>query len=532
MQNFPFWHITSQSKGSYIESTDSIISVDSFFWGGCMKKFMIFVAMLICFSGCDQSNGNKLHSFSVQSLDSDQKAIPVAILGGGIAGLTAALYCAQAGVEGIVIEGIKPGGALAQSHSVRNWPGVIDAPGVAITESIKKQVIENGITIVGEEVVNSDFSSWPYTITSKKIVDGGLVTRKALSCIVATGSEPRYLGIPGETGPNGYWGKGVSNCAVCEGSLCKDKAVGIVGGGDAAVVEATYLAGIAKKVTVFVRKDHFRAKDRQALDRMLAHKNIEVMFNTEVRSIQGDGEQVTQVMIEKNQSKKIQPYNLDALFLAIGATPNTALFKGKLDLDANGFITTTEHQSTKVPGVFVAGDVCDPFFIQAVTAAGQGCMAMLQAKKFLEAAGFSANKNIDVASAPTKTASVKAPTLRYAGQLKEIESTKEFKELVLHSPVPVFIDMFGTFCMPCRMMTPVLEEAAKQYSGRVQFVKIDVSTSNFAVDKVLASINAPSIKGIPAFLFVKDGKVVSMEVGRKEMSELHQLIKKHFGISR
>ena len=178
----------------------------------------------------------------------------VIILGGGIGSLTSALYLARAGVVPIVLEGPNPGGLIIQSHSVQNWPGEMEISGMALVDKVSKQVVANGAKLIQEEVVTVNFSKSPFLITTRKIGEQETRQRLCSNVIIAMGSKPNFLGIPGE---NTYWGRGISNCATCDGALYRGKSVGVVGAGDAAVLEALYLANIAKEVTVFVRKDAF-----------------------------------------------------------------------------------------------------------------------------------------------------------------------------------------------------------------------------------------------------------------------------------
>ncbi|MFA6527702.1 MAG: FAD-dependent oxidoreductase, partial [Candidatus Babeliales bacterium] len=247
---------------------------------------LIYLCLLVILTPACTSHKT---SHSKADITYDSKALPVIILGGGIAGLTSALYCSQANIPCLVIEGPKPGGALSQSHSVRNWPGVIDLPGADIVGALKKQVTAAGITIVQEKVTSVDLSHRPFTVTTSATAQSDRYeTRTANACVIAMGTEPNFLNIPGERGADGYWGRGITNCAVCEGSLCKGKKVAIVGGGDAAMVEAGYLADIAAHVTIFVRGKHLRAKDEKTKDRTLGKPNVSIMYETQVTRAEGD----------------------------------------------------------------------------------------------------------------------------------------------------------------------------------------------------------------------------------------------------
>lgn len=482
-------------------------------------RFMLMLAAMHCMPGCLSSEKSSpvLH---MKNITLSEKPTPAIILGGGIAGLTAALYMAQANIPCVVIEGSKPGGALAQSHSVRNWPGKTDVPGAEIVSEIKDQVIANNVSILAQEVIEVDFSSWPYSIKTKQLSDGQVIEHKVLSCIIAMGAEPNFLGIPGETGNNGYWGRGVSNCAVCEGSLYKDKTVVVVGGGDAAIVEAGYLANIAKEVHVLIRKDVFRTKDIQARDRALHRPNVNVQFNTQAKEILGDGNKVTQVVVENNQTHQRKVLDVDGFFLAIGSQPKTAIFKNQLELEQRGFIALKDQQKTSKPGVFAAGDVSDPLFVQAITSAGQGCMAALQAKKFLEDVGFEVtfqnhNKQEEGVNQEVRVSeSVRvAKEPEHEGKRRRVHEPKDLREFVrltAREQLPSVIDLYSTWCMPCKRMEPIFDDLAKFYKDKVNFIKINVSTSVPSAGSLVKMLHGNEVRAVPTFLFVRDGR----EVGR------------------
>lgn len=350
-----------------------------------LKAIILSSSVLLLF-GC--FHGIETQNLDLKSIKNITEIYPVVVLGSGVAGLTAANYLAQANIPTIVIEGETPGGALMLSHSVRNWPGVIDLPGREIIDTLRQQAEKSGVRIIDGKATKVDFTTWPFTIELETMTRSIPNTLQALSCIIATGATPNYLGIPGETGDNGYWGRGVTNCAVCDGPLYRGLSVGIVGGGDAAMAEASYLSGIAEKVTIFVRGDSLRAKDHKKRDEVLTLPNVSVIFNTKVTEVQGDDNVVTQVKTLNTKTNETSIVALDGLFLAIGSQPNTTLFKKQLTLDDLGHVVLTHDQATSRKGVFAAGDVCDPVFRQAVTSAGQGCKAALQTQKFLDDLGF------------------------------------------------------------------------------------------------------------------------------------------------
>jgi thioredoxin reductase (NADPH) len=279
----------------------------------------------------------------------------------------------------VVVEGPNPGGLITQSHSVQNWPGEMEISGLDLGDKIRAQAIANGAKVLNEEVVAIDFTKRPFQMTVKRV--GEEKTRKieSKSVIIGMGTKPNFLGIPGE---QTYWGRGISNCAICDGSIYRGSKVGVVGGGDAAVLEALYLSNIAKEVTVFVRKDSFKGIEEKRIQTLRSKANVKIFFNTELKEVKGSKDKIESVVL-KTKDKPNTLYTLDGLFLAIGSTPNSQLFKGVLDLDAQGYILLKNNQETSIPGIYAIGDIVDPVFKQAITAAGDGAKAALQSERFL-----------------------------------------------------------------------------------------------------------------------------------------------------
>ena len=451
----------------------------------------------------------------------------VVILGGGVGGLTAALYCLQAQIPTLVIEGNKPGGALAQSHSVRNWPGVSNAPGFNITTSIKKQILEIGASIVQERVVAVDFSQQPLLITTAAIDDASKTrTIKALSVIIATGTEPNLLGIPGE---QTFWGKGVSNCAVCEGSLFKEKTVAIVGGGDAAVIEASYLAEIAKKVVIIVRGSSFRAKDTIARDAVLAKNNVKVLLNTTMQQINGNEHGVTDaILLDKATNKQIT-LTIDGVFLAIGSQPNTKFLAGQVPLDERGFIILKNHQACMIPGVFAVGDVCDSEFVQAITAAGDGCKAALQAIKYLATLRDVATQEPKIIKKSLEQKEV-VPPAKKTHSVYELTSNNDIQQLIMASKTPVVLDIFATWCNPCQRMAPVFDRLAEKYAGNVLFLKLNIENEQCNLEALVRQLKGRDVTSVPAFLLIQNGKEKNRISGSTSQQQFEHIINNTFGL--
>ncbi len=303
------------------------------------------------------------------------QARKVAIIGSGPAGYTAAIYAARADLAPTMFLGLQPGGQLTLTSDVENWPGEADGVlGPDLMEKLKKQAGRFGTTFVEDEIVAVDFSQRPFVLTQGK---GGTVTADAV--IIATGASARWLGIPGE---KEFQGKGVSACATCDGFFFRDKKVVVVGGGDSAMEEATFLTKFAREVVVLVRSDKLRAS-KIMQERALKNPKISFMWFTEPKEVVGEGK-VTGVKVVNSQTGEESLVSADGFFVAIGHEPNTKIFEGKVALDVKQYIMHAPDSSkTSVEGVFACGDVIDAHYRQAVTAAGSGCMAALEAERWL-----------------------------------------------------------------------------------------------------------------------------------------------------
>ena len=297
----------------------------------------------------------------------------VIIIGAGPAGYTAGIYCSRARHNTLLISGILPGGQLMNTTDVENYPGFeqgIMGPDLMLT--MRKQTERMGTEILDDEVTSVDFKNNPLKISTASN------TFEANSVIVCTGANPRKIGLDGE---QTFAGKGVSYCATCDGAFFKNQELIVVGGGDSAMEEATFLTKFASTVHIVHRRDEFRAS-KIMQERALANEKIKVHFNYTVENIQGD--QKFQKVILKNV-KNDEKVTLEAggLFVAIGHEPNSKILQGQVELDANGYVVLKNNTETSIPGVFCAGDVHDHMYRQAVTAAGFGCMAAIDADKYL-----------------------------------------------------------------------------------------------------------------------------------------------------
>jgi thioredoxin reductase (NADPH) len=305
----------------------------------------------------------------------------VVILGSGPAGYTAALYTARANLRPLVLKGLEAGGQLMLTTEVENYPGFADGiMGPELMDAMEKQAARFDAEIVAQSATRVDLSERPFGVWA------GDHEWRAGTLIVATGASARWLGVPGE---ERLRGRGVSACATCDGFFFRDRELLVVGGGDTAMEEATFLTKFASKVTIVHRRDEFRAS-KIMQERALANPKISVIWDTVVDEILGDGA-VTGARLRNVRSGEVAEVATDGVFMAIGHTPNTELLRGQVELTDGGYVVVEEPTTrTSVPGVFAAGDVTDVIYRQAVTAAGQGCKAAIDAERFLEAEGHRA----------------------------------------------------------------------------------------------------------------------------------------------
>ena len=300
----------------------------------------------------------------------------VIIIGSGPAGLTAALYTARANLKPLVIEGLEAGGQLMLTTLVENWPGHRDGiMGPDLMTEMRAQAQRFGAEIIQGNVESVDLNHRPFTV---KTTDQAYQTR---SVIVATGATARLLGLESERSLIGH---GVSTCATCDGFFFRGKPIAVIGGGDSAMEEAIFLTKFASSVTVVHRREALRAS-KIMQDKAFANPKISFEWNSEVEDVRDAGQgAVTALVLRNNKTGEQKTLEVEGVFVAIGHTPNTSLFKGQLETDANGYIVTHSGTRTNIPGVFAAGDVQDHIYRQAITAAGSGCMAAIDAEKYLE----------------------------------------------------------------------------------------------------------------------------------------------------
>jgi thioredoxin reductase (NADPH) len=297
------------------------------------------------------------------------------ILGGGPAGLTAAIYASRSGISPLVVEGKQPGGQLMGTSFIENWPGSKKILGPQLMIDMRSHAEGLGARFLSEDIKRVDFYQQPFTVFTEKEE-----SIRAESVIIATGSNPKRLKCPGE---DTYWGKGVTTCAVCDGAFYRDGKVIVIGGGDTAMEDASFMANFTKTITVVHILDKLTASTVMQ-KRVLENPNTSIIYNSTVTAFEGNGSRLTHAVVTNQRTGESFKMACDVAFVAIGLLPNTAPFKGQIDLEPNGYIITKNHTRTSVNGVFAAGDVADYVYRQAITSAGAGCMAALDADRFLK----------------------------------------------------------------------------------------------------------------------------------------------------
>lgn len=301
-------------------------------------------------------------------------AYKVVIIGSGPAGLTAGVYTSRAKLSPLIIEGNLPGGQLMTTTLVENWPGEVSIMGPQLMQKMKEHAKKYGASFESNLVKNVDLSKFPYQI----IMDSGK-TIETESIIIASGASHKKLDCKGE---KEYWGKGVTTCATCDGPFYQDREVIIAGGGNTAVTEASFLSKFASKITIIQILEQLSAND-PIKDQVLADPKVSFVYNSKIVEIKGNGEHVTSIIVENQKTKESKEIPASGIFIAVGFKPNTDMFKGQLDMDQYGYLKLTDGTKTSKEGVFAAGDVSDYRYMQAITAAGLGCMAALDCEKYV-----------------------------------------------------------------------------------------------------------------------------------------------------
>ena len=465
------------------------------------------VVASVCWTQTCMKQTTLNYSIEINKLIGKGSIIPIAVIGSGPAGLSAAIYGARANMHTVVFEGDKPGGLLTETTEVANWPGEISILGPDIIAKIRAQAQYLGAQFVLDTIKSVDFGTWPFILHTQ---NGDTV--HALSVIIATGAKPRTLGVPGE---RNYWGRGVTTCAVCDAPFFKNENVVVVGGGDSAVEEAIQLARFARSITILVRKGAMRAAFSMQ-ERLKAYKNISVKYNVEVKKINGDGTQVTSIDLLNNKTNIVEPMPISGVFLAIGHDPNTQIFKSFARMDDAGYIKLAgRSQETSTKGIFAAGDVEDHQYRQAGVASGSGIKAALDAIAFLNEISF----NTHVAHA--LEASFFSPRAVAQKNVQLINRSDDFNALVKQEGL-VVADFFTDYCPSCMQMLPVFASIAQDFVGKARFVKIDA-------DQAEDIVRAYSVIKVPCLLVFKDGALVARYSNVMNRQELKDFVGQFLG---
>ena len=467
---------------------------------------IILGGLVIILSSCMNSNSNAhsgSNSFDVRSLDAHENLVPIAILGSGPAGLSAAVYGGRAGFNVLVFEGSLPGGLLTQTTAVENWPGNIEIMGPEVIKNLKEQATKWGAKFALDTVEKVDFTQWPFKLET---ADGHEIY--ALSVILATGATPRYIGVPGE---KEFWGRGVTTCAVCDAPFYKGEDVVVVGGGDSAAEEAMQLAPYAKNITVLVRADKMRASVAMQ-NRLKEFAHIKVRYNVQIQEILGNDVQVTGVTLLNNKDNTTEHMPISGVFLAVGHIPNTAFLKDAIKLDASGHIHLPDRtQQTTVEGVYAAGDVADDRYRQAGVSAGHGISAALDATFFLNEIGFKEEQQAEI----NRSHRAFVPVAQTDYEVEEIAALAEFNQII-GGEKPTIVDFYAEWCPSCMQMLPAYATVAQSLQDKINFIKVDA-------DNGAEIMKAHKVEKVPTLLTFKNGSLIEHHAKTMTKRELYAL---------
>jgi thioredoxin reductase (NADPH) len=443
----------------------------------------------------------------IRSLISDKpNLIPVAIIGGGPTGLSAAIPLARSGYQTVVFQGAKPGGELADAQIVENWPAVPKMSGASAMGILERQAREFGTQLVPLVVENVEVTSWPYKIS---LNNGTHVY--ALTIIIATGSTQRMLGVEGE---QRYWGKGVFSCGLCDGHYARGKRAVIVGGGDIAIQRALQLLPESQHVTLIVPGTDMTAHESMQ-EKIKGQPTISVIYSKEIKEIVGDENEITSVLLKDTTTDETSSLPTSCVFLSTGLTPNTELFKNKISIDDNGCIMLkqcTKSQNTEIEGIMAAGTVSDNLYRQIATISGEGTKAGMDALAWLSKWGF------DSTLRPLLNQNKYIPPIIPHPLIKHITTLRELKS-ALKDQKPILLEIYSPGCPSCRKMEGPLTSLAEQYKTGITIYKIDK-------DKLYSPIELYNINLIPAFLLLKNGKEIARLEGESNLTQLRELIRR------
>ena len=445
------------------------------------------------------------------------------IIGSGPAGYTAAIYAARANLKPIVFEGFQvgglPGGQLMTTTEVENFPGFpAGITGPELMDRMKAQAERWGAELHTEDVTDIDLSQRPFTVRSEER------EIKTNSIVIATGATAKRLGLPNE---HQFWSRGISACAICDGAtpVFHGAHLAVIGGGDSAAEESIYLTKYGSQVNMLIRGEKMRAS-KAMQDRVLNNSKIKVLWNTEVADIFGNGH-MEGLKIRNTKTGEESDLHVKGLFYAVGHTPNTALFRGQVELDDVGYIVTNPGSvETSVEGVFAAGDVQDHEYRQAITAAGTGCMAAMLAERWLSSTGliqeFHQGPEIpdNEIKAPAQQHTDASAEAAFDPDATRHEGGYALRKLFHDSDRLLIVKYVSPGCGPCHTLKPILNKVVDEFNSKIHFVEIDIDK-----DREIAE-NA-GVTGTPTIQFFKDKQLLNELKGIKPKSQYRQLIESH-----
>jgi thioredoxin reductase (NADPH) len=475
-----------------------------------MRKILIVLCLAIsCLLGFFGWHRAKRHQgvVDVHKLENVQNIVPVCVIGSGPAGASAAMYTSRARIPSLVISGSKVGGQLSQIQSIENMPGKQRSSGKDLSEDLWNQARYFGARMITDKVTDIDVSQWPCTVKTEQGY-----TIRPLTTIIATGRVARRLPVEGV---EEYWGKGLGDCTICEAPFHKGHTVAVIGGGDTAGDRAMQLAVYAKKVYMLVKDSRLDASG--AVQEYIADtKNIEIVYNTELMGIYGDGNVVTGMKVENLTNGKQGTIPVDGIYFAIGYIPVTGLFKGKLDLDSEGYIVLKEGtQATSVRGIFAGGDVVDKRYGKAGIATGSGIKAALDALEFLQEHGLSQDK--------IKALRKNFFTVKQTSATEHIEllaNRPALDNIIASGKGTVILDIYSESCPVCTFLLSQLEQLAQKHKQAVTVIK-----ANKDQFKEITSIFG--VTTVPTFVVFKDGVILEKTNAIKTPKQLQEFVAKY-----
>ena len=438
---------------------------------------------------------------AIAALEGKENIVPIAVIGSGPTGYAAAIPGARAGYYTVVFQGPKPGGELMDSAIVENWPGVSKQTGAESMNALEKQTSQFGVVLDPSSIIDVDFSSWPFTLTT-----GNGTVINALTVIIATGASQKKLGIENE---DIYWGRGLFSCGLCDASFTKEKDAAVIGGGDIAIQRALQLAPLAKRVTLIVPESGLTATQSMQ-HKIKCCKNIKVLLNKTATKINGDGDVINSIELQDTLTNEISDFSAQSLFLSTGLTANVDLFKDILELDSYGCIKLKEGrtQETAIDGVMAAGNVADPRYRQVATVQGDGTKAGIDALKLLAKWGFDGPLRNSLQEKYYK------PTFSQHS-IKHIKSIPELKSVIASTKEPMLVEVYSPLCSHCKNMEGPIAQVAEQFKPGLKVYKL-----NKDKDKLYKAIQMYDVKLIPSFIVFMHGQEINRLEGEVTLEKL------------